>query len=40
MCIQPGAIGLYITQTQKRDTPRVIEWLKEDDVDVVVMVPL
>lgn len=27
-------------QTQKRDTPRVIEWLKEDDVDVVVMVPL
>lgn len=27
-------------QTQKRDTPRVLEWLREDDVDVVVMVPL
>jgi len=21
MCIQPDAIGLHITQTQKRDTP-------------------
>lgn len=27
-------------QTQKRDAPQVIEWLEEDDVDVVVMVPL
>lgn len=27
-------------QTQRRDVPRVIEWLEEDDVDVVVMVPL
>lgn len=27
-------------QTQKRDTPRIIEWLTEDEIDVVLMVPL
>ncbi len=27
-------------QTQKRDTPQLIEWLREDEIDVVVMVPL
>lgn len=27
-------------QTQRRDIPQLIEWLREDDVDVVVMVPL
>ena len=27
-------------QTLKRDVPRVLEWLREDDIDVVVMVPL
>jgi hypothetical protein len=27
-------------QTQKRDTPQLLEWLREDEVDVVVMVPL
>ena len=27
-------------QTQKRDTPQVIEWLTEDEVDVALLVPL
>lgn len=27
-------------QTQRRDTPKLLEWLVEDEVDVVVMVPL
>ncbi len=27
-------------QTQKRDAPRVIEWMKEDEVDVALLVPL
>lgn len=27
-------------QTEKRDGPRVINWLKEDDVDVALLVPL
>ncbi len=27
-------------QTQRRDAPQVEEWLREDDVDVVVMIPL
>ncbi|MEM7339002.1 MAG: hypothetical protein AAF467_10170 [Actinomycetota bacterium] len=27
-------------QTTKRDTPRVLEWMREDDVDLAVMVPL
>lgn len=27
-------------QTQKRDAPRITEWLKEDDIDLAVMVPL
>ncbi len=27
-------------QTQKRDTPQLLEWLREDEIDVVVMVPL
>lgn len=27
-------------QTQRRDTPRIINWLKEDDVDVALLVPL
>ena len=27
-------------QTQKRDAPRVLEWLTEDEVDVALMVPL
>jgi hypothetical protein len=27
-------------QTQRRDTPRVLEWLAEDEVDVALMVPL
>lgn len=27
-------------QTQRRDTPQLIEWLREDEVDVVVLVPL
>lgn len=27
-------------QTQRRDTPQILEWLTEDEVDVVLMVPL
>lgn len=27
-------------RTQTRDTPRLLEWLSEDEVDVVLMVPL
>jgi D-proline reductase (dithiol) PrdB len=27
-------------QTQRRDGPRVIEWLQEDDVDIALLVPL
>lgn len=27
-------------QTERRDGPRVIEWLKEDEVDVALLVPL
>jgi len=27
-------------KTQKRDTPQIIEWLKADEVDVVLAVPL
>lgn len=27
-------------QTQRRDAPRVIEWLQHDEVDVVLLVPL
>lgn len=27
-------------QTQKRDAPRVIDWMKEDGVDVALLVPL
>ena len=27
-------------QTQRRDTPQLIEWLQEDEVDVVVLIPL
>jgi D-proline reductase (dithiol) PrdB len=27
-------------QTQRRDTPQLLEWLREDHVDAVVMVPL
>ncbi len=27
-------------QTQKRDVPQVLEWMGEDDIDVVVAVPL
>ncbi|MEZ5229832.1 MAG: hypothetical protein R2710_25170 [Acidimicrobiales bacterium] len=27
-------------QTQRRDTPQLIEWLQEDEVDVVLMIPL
>ena len=27
-------------KTTKRDAPQVIEWLREDDVDVVLLVPL
>lgn len=27
-------------QTERRDTPQVLEWLTEDEVDVVMMVPL
>ena len=27
-------------QTLRRDTPRVLEWLREDEIDAVVMVPL
>jgi hypothetical protein len=27
-------------QTQRRDTPRVLEWMKEDEVDVALLVPL
>lgn len=27
-------------QTQKRDAPRVIEWMVEDEVDVALLVPL
>ncbi len=27
-------------QTQRRDTPKVLEWLVEDEIDVVLMVPL
>lgn len=27
-------------QTQRRDAPRLIEWMKEDGIDVAVMVPL
>jgi D-proline reductase (dithiol) PrdB len=27
-------------QTQRRDAPRVIEWLQEDEVDVALLVPL
>ena len=27
-------------KTQRHDTPQIIEWLREDDVDVVLMVPL
>ncbi|MCP3990237.1 MAG: hypothetical protein GY724_14265 [Actinomycetia bacterium] len=27
-------------QTQRRDTPQLIEWLTEDEVDVALMVPL
>ena len=27
-------------QTERRDAPRVLEWLQEDDIDVVLMVPL
>ncbi len=27
-------------QTQRRDTPQLIEWMKDDGVDVAVMIPL
>jgi len=27
-------------QTEKRDAPRVLEWLQQDEVDVALMVPL
>lgn len=27
-------------QTQKRDAPRVISWMQEDDIDVALLVPL
>lgn len=27
-------------QTQRRDAPKIIEWMQEDDVDVALMVPL
>ena len=27
-------------QTQRRDTPQLIEWMKEDGIDLAVMVPL
>lgn len=27
-------------QTQRRDAPKIIEWMKEDDIDVALMVPL
>lgn len=27
-------------RTQKRDAPQVLEWMREDDIDVAVLVPL